>query len=225
MPDVSTIASCSPSQTDRCLSMELRLHLSEYRSYSWSEPDRSPALPFRSIATMQPPNVFSSYTTATPPASAFSPPAGASPVPSYAASTPRPKFLSPAPSQSIPLPHQQQQQHRSRSSGGGSMSIKDRSGVSGSLEDPVLEARRVVALLVGVSGREGEGLLGELEKGFDCVFKRWCVCGDALTFKNLGVDPLFLVRESAFEESGAGPDADGPCTPVGVTTYVLVPSR
>ncbi|KAL8284002.1 hypothetical protein RQP46_005115 [Phenoliferia psychrophenolica] len=51
-----------------------------------------------------------------------------------------------------------------------------------------MEARRVVALLTGVSGRDGEGLLGELEKGFDNVFRRW---------------------ESAFEEGGAGPEADG----------------
>lgn len=41
------------------------------------------------------------------------------------------------------------------------------------MEDPVLEARRAVALLIGTSGKPDEGLLGELEKGFENVFLRW----------------------------------------------------
>ena len=44
-------------------------------------------------------------------------------------------------------------------------------------EDAVLEARRAVALMVGVGGGQGEGTLGELERGFERVFSAWCVAG------------------------------------------------
>ena len=53
------------------------------------------------------------------------------------------------------------------------MSSKQGGGVSAGLEDPLMEARRVIALLTGVSGGPGDGLLGDLEKGFENVFKRW----------------------------------------------------
>ncbi|KAM0753252.1 hypothetical protein T439DRAFT_193857 [Meredithblackwellia eburnea MCA 4105] len=127
----------------------------------------------------------------TPPAIAFSPPPGASPAPTYP--TPRTKFLSPAQVQASLPGHQQQHQqilsHQQRSRSGPPSVASGRGERTTGLEDPVLEARRVLSMLLGTNGLEGEGLLGDLEKGFENCFKRW---------------------DAAFEEDGAGPEADGP---------------
>lgn len=148
---------------------------------------------------MQPPphpsNPFSAYTTATPPSLAFSPPPGyiASPAPSH--STPRPipaRYQSPS-TLSLPLPPIPSEQstatgQRKRAhTGAGPSTLGGRSttgagggaGVASALEDPVLEARRVLGVLIGVGvGDKGEeggggGLIGEIERGLNLILQRW----------------------------------------------------
>ncbi|KAK4703021.1 hypothetical protein P7C70_g3195, partial [Phenoliferia sp. Uapishka_3] len=115
-------------------------------------------------------------------------------------STPRPKYLSPAPS-ATPLPYQHQ---RARSGGAPSTMSK---AISAGLEDPVMESRRVIGLLIGVNGGAGEGLLGELEKGFENAFKR------------------LASRDAAFDEdpplNSDGPSLDSLVATLGTLLQIL----
>ncbi|SGY46659.1 BQ5605_C001g00457 [Microbotryum silenes-dioicae] len=112
------------------------------------------------------------FAAATPPA--FSPPPGASPAPF------RP---SPAVRASLPLPHAPSggapgggtaatapnRSHRAPSI----MSTSRMSGLPSSFDEPVLEARKVVALLNGVEGQSGSGMLARLEQECQVVFEMY----------------------------------------------------